>query len=328
MTWRLAALHAVVAVACATPSLGSEHDLSSQRHHAYEDARTKARQWLDALEVDAVVLNEHGVKGQKKLAEIMDIYLFLERTSEPLARTSIQHRVVRLAAQTDDTDYHDYMQTCSERAFSQNSMSYLRVMWLMREFGLDTARYELGVRAVKPRMDAHLAKRGAWQRAMFAQYYDRFGMRKPAAIRGATMRAGVIRRRAPLEDYDRRTTYRLTHEVFVAFDYGYAKQTSAFNEKDVQYLRSTLPELLNRALDARDTDLAGELVSAMLSLGWRAHASVERAVDDLLRLQNHNGSWGRYEAARTRYGDYVEQALYLHTTGAALRALVAYFGEG
>ena len=63
----------------------------------------------------------------------------------------------------------------------------------------------------------------------------------------------------------------------------------------------------------------------MVLLGWRAHPGVAQALDYLFMSQNENGSWGRYEAARSRYGDYVEQNFYLHTTGAALRALVAYF---
>src|SRR5688572_2643997 len=41
----------------------------------YHAARTRARVWLDALEVDPVDLMKHGIKGKKKLAEILDCYL-------------------------------------------------------------------------------------------------------------------------------------------------------------------------------------------------------------------------------------------------------------
>ncbi len=332
---RLALLAAICLFASTTAALAAQATAGAtsapqareQREEAYEAARTEARRWLDGLEVDAVALNNRGMKGQKKLAEIMDIYLFLEMTSEPQARARINRRVAELTRQTEDDAYHN-MQVCPDQEFKQNSMSYLRVMWLMREFELDTTRYERELAAVKPRMDGHLSARGVWQRAMFAQYYERFGMRKPSVIRDGNLRAGVVRRKTPIDDYDRKSSYQLTHEVFVAFDYGYARETTAFSDKDLQYLETTLPALLAGTLARRDTDLASELMSAMVMLGWRTHTTVTRALDHLLTSQNANGSWGHYEAARSRYGDYVEQNFYLHTTGAALRALVGYFEAG
>ena len=167
------------------------------------------------------------MKGQKKLAEIMDIYLFLDRTSEPQERARIEQRVRQLALHTESRRYHN-MQVCSDQQFKQNSMSYMRVMWLMREFGLDTTRYELELMEAKPRIDSHLSSRGAWQRAMFAQYYERFGLRKPRCHTKCESSSGVVKRRTPLEDYDRKRSYQLTHEVFVAFDYGYARGTKWF----------------------------------------------------------------------------------------------------
>lgn len=320
----LVAMAVDVASAQTLPGVDADDPARHEADPAYRLARKQARSWLDALVVDPVELNQRGMKGQKKLAEIMDIYLFLWRTSGPQERARIERRVHQLALHTERSDYHN-MQVCTDRVFKQNSMSYMRVMWLMREFGLDTTHYERELMETRPRMDAHLSSRGAWQQAMFARYYERFGMEKPRALRRASNPRGLLKRRTALEDYDRKRSYQLTHEVFVAFDYGYAKDQSRFDKGDIDYLRVTLPALLSGALERHDADLASELTSAMVSLGWGADATVQQAITYLLSSQNKNGSWGRYEAARPRYGDFVEQNFYLHTTGAALRALVAYF---
>ncbi|MCH9002623.1 MAG: hypothetical protein IIC02_08620, partial [Planctomycetes bacterium] len=173
------------------------------RYQDYLQARHKARAWFDDLEVDSVELLKHRIKGKKKVAEILGVYMhFLNHTKEPQEIAHIADRVKRLVGQTAGPEYHN-MGTCGERELIQNSMSYFRVMWLMREFGLDISSYLEEVRKIKPRIDDHFKKRGPWQKAMFAQYYDRFGLEKPPILRGVNaMKQGVIARRLAADRYD------------------------------------------------------------------------------------------------------------------------------
>ena len=53
----------------------------------------------------------------------------------------------------------------------------------MQRFGLNTGPYLAEAMKVKDRLDAHLAGRGPWQRAMFAEYYDRFSLAKVCLAR-------------------------------------------------------------------------------------------------------------------------------------------------
>lgn len=305
-------------------SAGALHDRAGRTSHRadYDSANEKAQRWLKELRVDPVELIEHGVKGKKKLAEILDVYALLERygaVSEP--RKAFDERIEELAAHTSKPEYHN-LNSCSDAEFRQNSMSYLRVLWLLQQFHLDTEHYRAEVEHIKPRLDAHLQSRGAWQRAMFSAYYERFELAAPPILKRLRRPAGVVQRRIAIGDYDRRTSYQLTHEVFVAFDYGLARDQGSFRPKDKRYLESVLPELAARNLESNDPDLLAELLSAMTYLDLDSEPVHQAAIEHLLATQNPNGSWGSYEYARRRFGDYVDQHLYLHTTGAVLRALV------
>jgi hypothetical protein len=320
------------AVAAAQPTAGRP------RYKDYLEAKRKARAWFDQLEVDPVELLKHKVKGKKKMAEILGVYKsFLQYTTDPAEVERIMNRVRGLAAQTRRPEYHN-MSQCSDKEFLQNSMSYLRVLWLLEEFGLDTGLYWEKLFDVKPRLDAHFQKRGPWQRAMFAEYYDRFGLEKPAALLNVPMKRGVIARRLPAEDYDPPVTtpdgrvrkraqdsYDLTHEVFVAFDYGLSRTQDRFTPEDLAYTRRVLPVLVRRYIKEKNPDLAAEMISCMTYLGWHANPAYQEGVDFLLDVQNPNGTWGDYERYRPAYGKYLDQHVYLHTTMVAMRALVEVY---
>jgi hypothetical protein len=62
--------------------------------------------------------------------------------------------------------------------------------------------------------------------------------------------------------------------------------------------------------------------SALMMAADRGHLE---AVSYLLGAQNPNGSWGEY--SREKYGAYVDQRLYLHTTTVAIRALIQAFSD-
>ena len=317
---------------------GGRPGADKPRYGDYLLAKGKARAWFDQLEVDPVELLKHRVKGKKKLAEILGVYKNFDRhTSDPAEKEGILRRVRELAVHTERPEYHN-MQTCSDMDFLQNSMSYFRVMWLMGDFGLDTGPYLAEVRKAKPRMDEHFKKRGPWQRAMFAEYYDRFGLEKPPELAKTFMRRGVIARRLPAEKYDlpkttpdgqvsKRTkdSYDLTHEVFVAFDYGLQRRQNHLTPEDLAYTREVLPVLVERYIAENNPDLTAEMLSCMTYLGWHSEGAYRAGVDYLLVCQNPNGTWGDYERFRQAYGKYLDQHVYLHTTMVATRALMEVY---
>jgi hypothetical protein len=235
-----------------------------------------------------------------------------------------RNRILELAATTEGPAYHN-MLSCDAREFRQNSMSYLRVMWLMEHAGLDTSTYGEALKAAKHRFDEDLSARGPWQQAMFARYYDDFGLEKPPALLSDHAELGVIRRRLPVEQYDRLQGYQLTHEILVAYDYGYAEAQETFTADDIAYLREVLPALIDQQIGRDDPDLLSELLTGMALLGWRDHPAAKRGVDYLLQHQNANGTWGDYEAERARIGELVDQYLYLHTTLAGIQALLELY---
>lgn len=303
----------------------SRTEPADPRLEQYRVVKSRARAWIDGLEVDPVELIDHGVKGKKKLGEVLEAYVhFRNATDDPQERAVIQQRVVELARHTDRPEYHN-LQTAPGTEFNQNSMSYFRVLALMEEFGLDTSSYRLELDAVKVRMDEHLARRGQWQRAMFREYYERFGLERPPALANLTEATGVLAQRLPADQVSMVDGYRLSHQVFVAFDYGHRKVQDHLSADDLSYLRTVLPALLRRTQAAGDPDLLAEYVSCVTYFGWHDEPAYRDAVDALLFNQNANGTWGNYEQYRARMGTYVDQHLYLHTTMVAMRALIEIF---
>ncbi len=292
----------------------------------YVRLKHRAWAWFDQLEVDPVELLKHGVKGKKKLAEILQAYLNLYQYAPAAARERIQQRVVQLARHTQRFEYHQDMLVSSDTEFLQNSMSYFRVLWLLEHLEQDTTAYRQRLLTVKPRMDEHLKQRGPWQQAMFAEYYSSFGLAKPPGL--SLSIEGVVIQRLPLTQYNKDKAYYLTHEVFVAFDYGLRRMQSHFTAEDLSYIRTVLPVLAQVASQQNAQDLLAEILQCMTYLGWQTESVYCQGINYLLDSQNPNGTWGNYEALRTADEPYFDQRLYLHTTMVALQALSeAYEGH-
>jgi hypothetical protein len=293
----------------------------------YLRLKHRAWTWFDQLDVDPVELLKHGVKGKKKLAEILQAYLNLyQHAPDTAARERIQQRVVQLARHTQRPEYHHDMVVSSDTAFLQNSMSYFRVLWLLEHLEQDTTAYRQRLATIKPRMDEHLKQRGSWQQAMFAEYYTRFALEKPPGL--ALAFEGVVLQRLPLTQYNRDRAYHLTHEVFVAFDYGLRRMQSHFTAADLSYIRTVLPALAHAAMQQNAQDLLAECLQCMTYLGWQIEPVYCQGINYLLDSQNPNGTWGNYEALRTGNEPYFDQRLYLHTTMVAMQALSeAYEGR-
>ena len=152
------------------------------------------------------------------------------------------------------------------------------------------------------------------------------------------MKQGVIARRLAADRYDPPQTmatggvqrsvqdrYDLTHEVFVAFDYGLKRTQTRFDADDVAYTRKVLPVLVRRCIREKDPDLIAELVRCMTYLGWHSEPAYREGINFLLDVQNATGTWGEYEQHRPRFGKYLDQHGYLHTTMVAMRALLEFY---
>jgi hypothetical protein len=313
------------APAAKTVNPSSPSWISPTLRKTYENAITHARKWLDMLEVDPIKLRRQGIKGKKKLAEILDAYLTLyEYTSNSEDRVNILHRVKELVAVTARPEYHNMKQIPSDE-FNQDSTSYLRVCYLMDQFSLPTEDYRRQIQAILPELNAHMEQRGIWQRKVFAFYYDYFSLPKPPILQQESKVKGIIASRWPLSQYNRDLAYDLTHEVFNAYEYGRRKVSSEFNQEDRDYLRKTLIPLLDRSLAEGDVDLGAELISCLTYLGMSDEAIYQPAIFYLLQSQNKDGTWGHYEDIRAKIGNLVDPYLYLHTTLVVLQCLVEAF---
>eukprot|EP00727_Mastigamoeba_balamuthi_P014045 m51a1_g9263 hypothetical protein (355) ;mRNA; f:68594-69823 len=328
---------ALVATVLSSECTGLPPAVLSLREQA-GGALDKATEWLASIEksVDPIALENAGLKGKKKLGEALDMYRAL------LARSSLSEEQVavvrqhleRLVAYTRLPEYHN-VRTMSDKTLQEGSMSYLRVLSLIRELGgfdSDAKSYLEQVRLAKPRLDAHLPGRGVWQKRQFATYYEKFGLEMPRVLLDA--KAGVrsaptpIERRTRPADYTRDQEYELTHLVFAAYDYGRWRTQVQLSESALEYLRTALPELLDRAVGKNDVDIAAEYVMSLCYLGWTDVPAFERGVKYLLKAQNPNGSWGDYEKFRPHYGNFIDAFGYLHTVGVSSEALVHVFEVG
>lgn len=288
-----------------------------------DKALDNAEKWLDQLELDLAYIREKGYGDVKRLSEAVGAYWKLYRYATPERQAQIRQRVEPFWAYTQNESYLDLI-SVDAKTFKQNSMSYLRIMWLFREMGLDISHLQAGFDQFRERMDKHLDTRGPWQKSMFARYYDFFGYEKPAAIANTNRLTGPIKRRIRANKYDDTKAYQLTHQIFVAFDYGAKREQTRFTDGELKYLDQVLPELSDVYLGKKNWDLLAELLTCMVYLQQTGKPEFKTAMTALLAAQNPNGSWGEYERLRKKYGNDVNLKYYLHTTGVVIEALVEH----
>jgi hypothetical protein len=289
-----------------------------------QSAQRAAWTWLDQLEVDPVALIGRGVKGKKKLGEALSAYLVLLRhTVDPTQRKLISDRVRELAQHTARPEYHNMLE-CDIREFNQNSMSYLRVAWVLEHLEWDTTHYRTQLEAIRPRLEGSLAHRLPTARDQFKRYYEYFGWTLPAVLQNPNAEPSLVAKRTPLTQYRRASAYALAHEVSVAHRFGMSRASNAFDREDRAYLRRVLPALIIRFSSSRQAnpDLVAELLSSMAYLDLRNVPAYQSGIQFLVRSQNPDGSWGAYEAQRSSLAGDTDTKLYLHTTMVALRALL------
>jgi len=297
----------------------------NKNRERYEQILARARQWLDRLAVDPIELRVHGIKGKKKLAEILDTYFRIYSVANPQDKQNILIRVKTLTVVTSQTNYHD-MLVINDLEFKQDATSYLRVAYLMERFGLDTKFYRAQIDKVYPRLNEHMSSRGVDQRMAFHWYYEHFGLKEPFPLESA-FQTGLIASRKQV-DWFKQTpmeAYNLTHEVFAPYKFGENLDADFFTPDDKVYLRGILTNIMPWYVQRGDPDLTAEFILCAAYLKFIDLPVYLESLNFLLESQNKNGSWGQYEQQRQTMGNYVEQGLYLHTTMVALDALVVAF---
>jgi hypothetical protein len=294
---------------------------TSEFEQKISEINTNTLAWLETLDVNPIELrNEMGIKGKKKFVELLDSYLVLYQTTDNNAnKTEYKNTVEVLIQVTYNASYHD-MNEINDTQFRQDSTSYLRAWYIMKQFGLNTSFYEYEIEKVIPRIDLHLPSRGINQRMAFVFYYEQLGYPIFYTIE-ELFNQSVIRERENIENLTELDMYYITHEIFMLYD-DY-KMELLFLE-DIEYLTNILPQLVNKTITEKNVDLLAELIMIMTYLGFTELDEYKLAVDFLLNSQNSNGSFGDYEMAREYYdnlGISVDIQLYLHTTEVSLRAL-------
>lgn len=290
----------------------------------YEKAIGLARSWLDGLTVDPLKLRAAGIKGKKKLVEMLDVYLRLHAIVPPEEKRALLERIKEIAAVTYEPGYHDMLEI-NDVHFKQDATSYLRAAYLMEWFGLDTSLYRKEIRRVHERLNEHMPTRGPNQQMAFHWYYKHFGLKEPFDLAKGFERGVIASRLDPYKFRANTQVYHLTHEVFVPYEFGEKLDADFFTTEDLAYLRHALDRLTVSYIMQRNPDLTAELVSCIRYLRLTDLAVYREGLDYLLDSQRPEGKWGNYEKYRKRHGNLVDQGWYLHTTAVVVDALTIAF---
>jgi hypothetical protein len=295
----------------------------SANRHRYQQAMERAARYLATFRIDPLALRAKGIKGQKKLVELLDAYVALHRYATGERRAALEKRFREVAAVAYRTEYHN-MLTVGDVQFQQDATSYLRAAYLMDQMKLDVRGYRQEIDKAKARIDGHLPRRGPHQRMAFSFYYRHFGLARPPLL-DQPLTASVIARRLAPERMGLTDAYDLTHEIFVPFDYGGDLRARPFSAEERAYLRPTLTALAARYAQPRSVDILGEILACIRYLGFHDLPAYRAGLEVLLRSQRENGSFGGYEQLRALRGELLELDFYLHTTSVALDILPLAF---
>jgi len=293
-------------------------------NNSYPELLKRTKNYADNLEFNLEYIRKIGLPDKKHLAEFLGMYLKLNKALQSKKdKESIKQRLTPFYQETLKSSYHN-MASVDDKLFKKNSMSYMRIMWLLDQLGFDIKLYKKELAKVQKRMDDHMGKRGAWQRAVFDWYYDYFKIAKPNALRNAKKLKGAIATKKELSFYNRQQAYVLTHFVFAAYDYGNKLTQTRFNKDDLNYLQQILPQIIAKFELKRNDDLVGELLTCQVLIGDTETAAFKKSYKRLMRRQNNDGSFGAYENYRKKVGDDVEFRSYLHTTLVCFETFVEF----
>ncbi len=312
--------------ACREPGFRRTAAFVKQNRARQQKMVNKALAYLDRFVVDPVALRKQGVKGRKKLVELLDAYVAIHRHAPADQKAAIAARFKRAAqGAVNKPGYHD-MGSVGDRQFKQDATSYLRACYLMDRMGLDTAAYRKHIARIKDRLDGHMHKRGWHQRMSFRDYYQHFGLSLPKELQEPFSNTFIARRANPYL-LGKGQAYDLTHEIFVPHDYGAKLTTDQFSKDDRIYIRRALEILTTVWISRKEVDLVGELLACMRYTGNHDLQVYRDGLALILASQRPNGSFGDYENLRAKLGDQLDLHLYLHTTSVVMDILPLAWSE-
>lgn len=292
--------------------------------NTYSALIKRTQNYANNLKFDLAYIRNKGLADKKYLAEFLGLYWKLNKAfKNNNERVLIKKRLQPYYEETLKSRFHN-MATVNDKLFKKNSMSYMRIMWLLQELGFDISFYENELAKVQKRMDDHMKIRGEWQKAVFDKYYDFFKIDKPRILTNAKKLKGAIGAKKPLNFYNRSQSYVLTHFIFAAYDYGNKTTQNRFNKKDITYLKEILPQIIAKFELKRNDDLVGELLTCQVLIGDTKTPEFKQSYKRLIRRQNIDGSFGGYEKYRKKIGDDAEFRAYLHTTLVCLETFVEF----
>ncbi len=292
--------------------------------NTYKKLLNRTLQFANNLDFNLAYIRNKGLKDKKYLAEFLGLYLKLNKSAiSKKQKKEIRKRLAPFYKETLKASYHN-MATVNDKLFKANSMSYMRIMWLLNELGYDISLYKKELEKVQKRMDNHMNVRGPWQRAVFDKYYDFFKIKKPIALNNAKKLKGSIGTKEKLVFYDRAKAYEITHFIFAAYDYGNKKTQSRFDNQDLNYLKEILPQIIKKFELKNNDDLVGELLTCQILIGDTTNKAFKMSYQRLMNKQNNDGSFGNYERGRNKHGKDLEFRYYLHTTLVCSETFIEY----
>jgi hypothetical protein len=288
-----------------------------------DDINNRTLAWVETLDVNPIKLrDEMEIKGKKKFVELLDVYLGLYQTTDNISnKEKYKSTVENLTQITYNESYHD-LNEVPEQQLREDSTSYLRAWYIMRELGLDTIYYEEQIEAAKQRIDEHLPYRGTNQKMAFVFYYKQLGYSIEYSMEGL-FKYSEIRNGKPVENLTELEVYYITHEVFFLHDDDLLEMLTI---DDLEYINKVLEFYVNFTINDNNVDLLAELLMIMTYLSLDDFVEFNQALEHMLDSQNENGSFGDYEYVRELFKEDgikidVDIYLYLHTTEVSVRAL-------
>jgi hypothetical protein len=291
-----------------------QNDKQKVKKNTYDALIKRTQNFAYDLNFNLDYIRKKGLPDKKYLAEYIGLFLKLKKAAAtPAEKEKLKQKITPIYKKTLLPDYHN-MAKVDDKLFKKNSMSYMRIMWLLQELDFDISLHKKELEKVQKRMDDHMKVRGEWQKAVFDKYYDFFKIKKPIILKYAHKLKGAIGYQRPASFYDRTQAYILTHFVFAAYDYGNKTTQTRFTKSDIDYLGGILPQLISKFEAINNDDLVGELLTCLVLIKKDKTASFKKSYHRLLNRQNNDGSFGNYEKYRNKIGSDVEFRQYLHTT--------------
>ncbi|MCF6351189.1 MAG: hypothetical protein L3J23_09230 [Flavobacteriaceae bacterium] len=302
----------------------SEDDKSKVGKNTYEEALKRTHKFATELNFDIDYIRKKGLADKKFLAEYLGLFLKLKKASKTdIEKENINQKIIPFYQKTKEPNFHN-MAKVPDKLFKKNSMSYMRVLWLLDELEFDTNFYKKELAKIQTRMDNHMKVRGEWQKAVFDKYYDYFKIKKPITLKYAHKLKGPISYERPLSFYNRSKAYILTHFVFAAYDYGNKTTQTRFTKSEMNYLTNILPQIITKFETQNNDDLVSELLTCLVLINKDETPAFNKSYNRLLNRQNKDGSFGNYEKYRKKIGSDVEFRQYLHTTLVSIEMFIEH----